>query len=63
MQETETYTAADGERPASYYLELIETAVNAPEMKEWGDRCKKIRRKYRYQTSQTTKTRRYQILW
>ena len=63
MQETETYTAADGERLASYYLELIETAVNAPEMKEWGDRCKKIRRKYRYQTSQTTKTRRYQILW
>lgn len=56
---------ADDNSPASaaYYLDLIESAQNAPEVKEWTDRCKKIRKKYRYERSQTNKTRQYQILW
>lgn len=59
MQEAEDNAPAS----AAYYLDLIESAQNAPEMKEWSDRCKKIRKKYRYERSQTNKTRQYQILW
>jgi len=55
---------ADGQpQSAAYYLDLIESAQRAPEMHEWNERCKKIRKKYRYEASQTNKTRRYQILW
>ena len=51
------------EKPASYYLDMIESALKAPEMAEWNERCKKIRKKYRYESSQQNRTRRYQILW
>ena len=55
---------ADGQpQSAAYYLDLIESAQRAPEMHEWNERCKKIRKKYRYESSQTNKTRKYQILW
>lgn len=50
-------------KDASHYLDLIESAQKAPEIKEWEQRCKKIRKKYRYEASQTNKTRKYQILW
>lgn len=62
-QEADTYTDDNGQKPASYYLDLIETTQNMPEFKDWADRCKKIRKKYRYEHSSTTKTRKYQILW
>jgi hypothetical protein len=62
-QETTDMMDANGKKPASYYLDLIETAQNSPEYKEWSDRCKKIRKKYRYESSATNKTRKYQILW
>lgn len=51
------------EKPASYYLDKIDSALNAPEMREWQERCKKIRKKYRYEQSQSVKARKYQILW
>lgn len=53
----------DKQGSAAYYLDLIESAQKAPEMKEWDERCKKIRKKYRYEKSNTTRTRQYQILW
>jgi len=62
MAEYEEKSTKSG-RDAAYYLDLIESAQKAPEIAEWESRCKKIRKKYRYESSQTNKTRRYQILW
>lgn len=63
MASEDDYKTEGQEKPAAYYLDLIESAQKAPEMHEWNERCKKIRKKYRYESSQTNKTRRYQILW
>ena len=63
MASDDTYQTEGQDKPAAYYLDLIESAQRAPEMHEWNERCKKIRKKYRYESSQTNKTRKYQILW
>ena len=55
--------AGYSDKPASYYLDCIESAQNTPEMREWDNRCKKIRKKYRYAQSENVLTRKYQILW
>lgn len=60
MREADDQKAPGG---AAYYLDQIGSAQNAPEMKEWDERCRKIRKKYRYERSQQSKTRQYQILW
>jgi len=46
-----------------YWLSEIERAQNTEGMKRWTDRCKKIRDKYRYESSLTVKHRKYQMLW
>jgi hypothetical protein len=45
------------------WLSEIERAQNTTEMKRWADRCKKIRDKYRYESSRSAKVRQYQMLW
>ena len=52
-----------GKKPAAYYLDMIESALETDEMREWDEACKAIRKKYRYADSKKVKTRRYQMLW
>ena len=48
---------------AGKWLSAIERAQQSPDMAEWSERCGKIRRKFRYEDSAKTKTRKYQVLW
>jgi hypothetical protein len=48
---------------AAPYLEMIEQAQRTSDMQKWDERCRTIRKKYRYESSANVKTRKYQMLW
>jgi len=45
------------------WFDLLERADKASGAQEWDTRCKRIRKKYLYEGSATTRHRRYQLLW
>lgn len=56
-------SAAQTDTQVAKWLSEIERAQNTTAMKRWSDRCKKIRDKYRYESSRSAKVRQYQMLW
>src|SRR5882724_13147487 len=45
------------------WLDALDRAERASGMKQWDERCKRIKRKYLYEDSQKTGNRKYQLLW
>src|SRR5438552_6764260 len=45
------------------WFDEFDRADKAPGVHEWDVRCKTIRKKYLYEGSQTTRQRKYQLLW
>ena len=45
------------------WLSAIERAYRGHDMAKYNERCRKIRRRYRYESSSTVKSRKYQLLW
>lgn len=56
-------TSSDTPGTASAWLSEIKRAQRTGGMEEWHNACEKIRKRYRYEGSQESKVRKYQLLW
>lgn len=59
----DTSQPASTDSVVSTWLSEIDRAQRTAGQRKWAERCEKIRKKYRYETSTTTGKRKYQMLW